>query len=70
MSAAERVRVQVDAVVCLGVGQCELTEPEVFELDDEGIAVVVGDGRLPRERAEAIVDKCPSGAISIAEPEA
>ena len=62
------VTVELNADVCVGVGQCELLESDVFLLDDdEGISTVIGDGRLPRPRAEIVVDKCPSSAISIRE---
>ena len=63
---SDLVTVELDDEVCVGVGQCELLEGEVFRLDDdEGISTVIGDGRLPRRRAEIVVDKCPSSAISI-----
>ncbi|MCP5024852.1 MAG: ferredoxin [Actinomycetia bacterium] len=59
---------KINDEVCLGVGQCELLEPETFELDDdEGMSHVIGEGRLPRARAEIVVDRCPSSAISIPE---
>ena len=62
------VQVSVDRDVCIGVGQCELLEPDVFRLDeDEELAEVIGAGMLPRSRAEVAVDKCPSGAITIVE---
>lgn len=64
----ERVELTVDRNVCIGVGQCELLEPEVFRLgDDDELAEVIGDATLPRDRAEAVVDRCPSGAIAIVE---
>ena len=60
------VTVELNAAVCVGVGQCELLESDVFLLDDdEGISTVIGEGRLPRRRAEIVVEKCPSSAISI-----
>lgn len=60
------VTVELDWDVCVGVGQCELLENRVFRLDDEeGISMVIGNGRLPRRRAEIVVDQCPSSAISI-----
>lgn len=63
-----RVKLTVDREVCIGVGQCELLEPEVFRLDDEDELVeVIGEGTLPPERAAVVVDKCPSGAITIVE---
>lgn len=64
----DTVRLTLDAEACIGVGQCELLEPTVFRLDDdENISVFVGERDLLRPRAEIVVDKCPSGAIQIAE---
>ena len=66
MSDEQLVELRVDVDRCIGVGQCELLEPDVFELDDdEGISTVVGERRLPRGRADIVIDRCPSGAISI-----
>lgn len=65
-ASEDLVLVAVDAEVCIGVGQCELLEPEVFRVDDDdGMSRLSGDGRLPRDRAERVIDKCPSGAISV-----
>lgn len=61
----ELVTVDVDGEVCVGIGQCELLEPEMFRVDDDGLAVIIGSGRLPVERAAAVVEACPSGAIRI-----
>jgi ferredoxin len=63
----DTVRLTLDAEACIGVGQCELLEPTVFRLDDDNISVFVGERDLLRPRAEIVVDKCPSGAIQIAE---
>ncbi|MCY4663868.1 MAG: ferredoxin [Acidimicrobiaceae bacterium] len=60
------VRVAVDLERCIGGGQCEMLEPEVFLLDDdEAISSVIGSGALPRQRAEVVVHRCPGAAISI-----
>ena len=65
---SDMVRLAVDREACIGVGQCELLEPDVFRLDDDDeLAEVIGEGALPRDRAEVVVDKCPSGAITIVE---
>ena len=62
------VRVAVDQALCIGGGLCEMLEPEVFELDNEiVISSVIGDGLLPRDRADVVVDRCPGRAISIVE---
>jgi len=44
-------------------------EPKVFQLGDEdAISRVVDSAGLPRVRALEVADRCPSSAISIAEP--
>lgn len=58
----------VDEDRCIGIGQCELLEPEVFQLGDEdAISRVVDGAGLPRARALEVADRCPSSAISVAE---
>ena len=54
---------------CTGCGLCEDTCPEVFQMDDDGVAKVIVD-EVPeaaqdscREAAEA----CPADAIHLAE---
>lgn len=62
----EMVQLAIDADVCIGGGQCEMVEPETFIVDDETVvARFVGPPRLPKARAELVVERCPSGAISI-----
>ncbi len=62
------VRVQVNAEQCMGIGQCEMLEPDVFELDDDGIAHVAEGATVTEERAQELIARCPSGAITIASP--
>ncbi|HJP24531.1 MAG: ferredoxin [Acidimicrobiales bacterium] len=65
----DQVSLIVDEDRCIGIGQCELLEPEVFQLGDEdAISRVVDSAGLPRVRALEVADRCPSSAISIAEP--
>ncbi len=60
------VAVAVDADVCIGGGQCEMLEEATFVLDDDTmISSVTGSGKLPRARAELVIDRCPGRAISI-----
>lgn len=62
------VTMTLDHEVCIGIGQCELLEPDAFRFDDDqGCSVLIGDHRLERSRAELVVDKCPSRAIGFAE---
>lgn len=61
------MKVQVDASICAGFGVCLGLCPEVFELHDDGYAVVmVAD--VPPEFEDAVslaASQCPSNAISV-----
>ena len=57
----------VDRDACIGCGLCESICPEVFELNDEGIAVVLVD-KIPagsEECARQSEDECPVEAITV-----
>ncbi len=59
------MKVNVDREVCIGCGMCASTAPDVFELDDENIATVVGEitDKNHNSTVEA-VENCPVDAIS------
>jgi ferredoxin len=72
------MRVSVDQIDCTGSGMCELSVPEVFTLDDAGLAVVRSDGMLAdagssdrgtlvpaglRARVREAAAACPGGCI-------
>lgn len=61
-------RLVIDHDKCLNSGQCAYMQPEVFELDDEGlpsVRVEVPDGELIAKAEDAIA-MCPGQAISFA----
>jgi len=61
------VRVSVDEDRCQGHARCWAICPEVFDLDDEGHAVVVQPD-VPAEleaRAREAADNCPERAITV-----
>lgn len=63
------VTMVVDDSRCIGGGQCELLAEQVFQVDDEtGVATVLAPGLLARATALELLDRCPSGAISLSEP--
>jgi len=52
---------------CIGAGQCEMLAPNHFRVDDDSaLAEFLGDGSLAPGDAEVVIDRCPSGALSIA----
>jgi len=63
------MKVHVDPDICVGTGSCLSICPEVFELGDDGIAVVKVS-EVPAEHEDACreaVENCPVDAISIEE---
>ena len=54
---------------CIGCSACAAIEPEVFEINDNGIAEVkvstIADDK--QESTKEAADSCPTGAIEIAE---
>ncbi len=60
------VVVALNAELCIGVGNCELLAPDHFRIDDDtAVAELIGDGAMTLAAAEEVVDRCPSGALSI-----
>ena len=60
------VRVHVDHDLCQGHGQCELTAPAVFELDDDGVVHVVEAPPDDEEPAVRQAERlCPQQAIRV-----
>jgi len=55
----------VDRDVCMGSGNCVFWAPGVFDLDDDGIAVVVGDATGRDDEVRKAAANCPTSAIRI-----
>jgi ferredoxin len=61
------MRVVIDAERCTGHGRCYTLAPHVFEADDRGLGLVIGDGEVGPEfeqEARSAVANCPEHAIS------
>ncbi len=64
------MRVKVDTDLCQGHNRCYALAPELFDVDDFGTAVVIGDGTVApdlEDKARLAVANCPEYAISIEE---
>ncbi|NLC67109.1 MAG: ferredoxin [Clostridium sp.] len=58
---------KVDRDACIGCGLCAEICPEVFEMDDEQIAIVI-ENPVPLDAEDEALDaeeQCPTDAISI-----
>lgn len=63
------MKVRVDAGVCAGFSVCLGLSPDVFELHDDGYAIV-RVSEVPPALENAVrqaVNQCPSGAISLSD---
>ena len=61
--------VEVIRSKCISAGSCEVIAPKVFELDEEGIAIVVSqDGNSDEEKLLA-AQSCPTNAIVVTDTE-
>jgi ferredoxin len=64
------VRIVFDRDACQGHNRCYLLAPELFDVDDEGYAVLLVTGEVPAEladKAQLAVDNCPEYAITLDE---
>jgi ferredoxin len=63
------MRVEVNPELCQGHNRCYVLAPELFDVDDYGNAVVIGDGEVApglEDKARLAVGNCPEYAITIA----
>jgi ferredoxin len=63
--AAVPFDIRIDRDTCMGSGTCSFWAPGVFDLDDEGIAVVVDAGAQPDDKVVLAAQGCPTQAISL-----
>ncbi|OXM73783.1 MULTISPECIES: ferredoxin [Amycolatopsis] len=63
------MRIVADTDLCIGAGQCVLTEPEVFDQDDDGTVVVLVEHPegAQLDSAREAVKLCPAMALSLQE---
>ena len=59
------LEIRIDREKCMGSGNCSFWAPGTFDLDDEGIAQVVGPDANPEEKVFLAADGCPTQAISL-----
>lgn len=61
------MKANVDKEACIGCGLCPSISPEVFEMQDDGKAGVIGN-KVPTEAestAKESEESCPVNAISV-----
>ncbi len=59
------IRIDIDREKCVGSGNCVFWAPATFDLDDEGLSVVIDPSGDSVDRIRVAVDGCPSNALSM-----
>ena len=62
------MKIKYNREACQGHNRCYMLAPEIFDVDDEGYAILLIDGDVPaelREKAQLTVDNCPEYAIEL-----
>ena len=62
------MRIVYDREACQGHNRCYLLAPELFDVDDEGYAVLRIEGEVPTDlekKAQLAADNCPEYAITV-----
>ena len=57
--------IKIDREACMGSGNCSFWAPGVFDLDDDGIAVVIDANGADDEKIVLAAQGCPTQAIAI-----
>ena len=57
-------KVTVDVATCVGCGLCEQACPEVFKIEDDGIAHVLAQ-QCATHNLQEVSEQCPVNAIKI-----
>ena len=66
------MRVKVDPERCQGHNRCHSLAPELFDVDDYGLASARGDGLVPaglEDKARLAEANCPEFAVHVVEPD-
>ncbi|MGZ4795190.1 MAG: ferredoxin [Acidimicrobiia bacterium] len=57
--------IEINRDVCMGSGNCSFWAPGVFDLDDDGIAIVTDPAGEPEDKIILAAQGCPTQAISV-----
>jgi ferredoxin len=57
--------IRIDREACMGSGNCSFWAPGVFDLDDDGIAVVLDPAAQDDDKIVLAAQGCPTQAIQV-----
>jgi ferredoxin len=59
------LEIEIDRHQCMGSGNCSFWAPGVFDLDDDGISVVLDPAAQPEDKIILAAQGCPTQAIAV-----
>ena len=59
------LEIKIDRESCMGSGNCSFWAPGVFDLDDDGIAIVLDPAAAPDDKIVLAAQWCPTQAITV-----
>ena len=62
------MKITYDRSACQGHNRCYMLASELFDTDDEGYAILLGNGDVSaelEEKAQLAADNCPEFAITV-----
>jgi ferredoxin len=57
------MKIRVDRDLCLGLGNCVACAPTVFQMDEEGKAVVLDPSSVDEATLTEAAESCPENAV-------
>jgi ferredoxin len=60
-------QISIDRTRCMGSGNCSFWAPNTFDLDDEGVAIVVNREGDDASKIQNAANGCPTQAITLSE---
>jgi ferredoxin len=57
--------IRIDRDTCMGSGNCQFWAPGVFDLDDDGVAIVVDPEAQSEDKIVLAAQGCPTQAIKV-----
>ena len=61
------VEIRIDREKCMGSGNCSFWAPNTFDLDDDGVAIVINPDGDEASKIQNAANGCPTQAITLSE---
>ena len=59
------IEIVINRELCMGSGNCAFWAPGVFDLGDDGVAIVLDVNAQPEDKVIMAAEGCPTQAITV-----